>query len=57
MTDILDKLFTFDGTLEYLGLPFVRNALLAAALLGLVAGVLAPLIVARGMGFAVHGTS
>ncbi|ODU04300.1 MAG: helicase [Pseudonocardia sp. SCN 72-86] len=57
MNDILDKLFTVDGTAELLGQPFVRNALLAAALLGLVAGVLAPLIVARGMGFAVHGTS
>lgn len=57
MNEILDKLFTFDGTAELLGQPFVRNALLAAALLGLVAGVLAPLIVARGMGFAVHGTS
>nr|WP_147112712.1 metal ABC transporter permease [Pseudonocardia sulfidoxydans] len=54
---MLDKLFTFDGTAELLGQPFVHNALLAAALLGLAAGVLAPLIVARGMGFAVHGTS
>ena len=42
---------------ELLGLPFVQTALLAAALLGLVAGVLAPLIVARGMAFAVHGTA
>ncbi|GEL25813.1 helicase [Pseudonocardia sulfidoxydans NBRC 16205] len=57
MNEILDKLFTFDGTAELLGQPFVHNALLAAALLGLAAGVLAPLIVARGMGFAVHGTS
>jgi zinc/manganese transport system permease protein len=35
----------------------VQNAFLAAALLGLVAGALAPLVVARGMGFAVHGTA
>ncbi len=54
---VLDRLFTFDGTGALLGLPFVRSALLAAAVLGLVAGVLAPLIVARGMAFAVHGTS
>ncbi|WP_041762927.1 metal ABC transporter permease [Pseudonocardia dioxanivorans] len=53
----MGKLFSLDGTGDLLAQPFVRNALLAAALLGLVAGVLAPLIVARGMGFAVHGTS
>lgn len=53
----LDRLFTLDGTSELLQLPFVRNALLAAVVLGLVAGLLAPLIVARGMAFAVHGTS
>ena len=57
MSDILGRLFTLTGTGELLGLPFVRSALLAAALLGLVAGVLAPLIVARGMAFAVHGTA
>ncbi|MCW2717099.1 MAG: zinc/manganese transport system permease protein [Pseudonocardiales bacterium] len=57
MNDILGRLFTLDGTGQYLDLPFVQSALLAAALLGLVAGVLAPLIVARGMAFAVHGTA
>ncbi|MCU1627222.1 MAG: ABC-type transporter, integral rane subunit [Pseudonocardia sp.] len=57
MTDILGRLLNFDGTGELLGLPFVQNALLASAILGLVAGVLAPLVVGRGMGFAVHGTS
>jgi zinc/manganese transport system permease protein len=50
-------LFGFQGVGELLGLPFVQNAFLAAALLGLVAGALAPLVVARGMGFAVHGTA
>nr|WP_211177431.1 metal ABC transporter permease [Pseudonocardia acidicola] len=40
-----------------LALPFVQNALIACAVLGLVAGALAPLIVARGMAFAVHGTA
>jgi len=53
----VNALISFDGLGELLGLPFVQNAFLAAALLGLVAGALAPLIVARGMGFAVHGTA
>ncbi|OJY47522.1 MULTISPECIES: metal ABC transporter permease [unclassified Pseudonocardia] len=57
MNDNLTRLFTLDGTGQLLGLPFVQSALVAAALLGLVAGVLAPLIVARGMAFAVHGTA
>ena len=35
----------------------MQNALIACAVLGLVAGLLAPLIVSRGMSFAVHGTS
>jgi zinc/manganese transport system permease protein len=53
----VSRLFSFDGVGELLGLTFVQNAFLAAALLGLVAGALAPLVVARGMGFAVHGTA
>jgi zinc/manganese transport system permease protein len=57
VTAIVERLFTFEGTGELLALPFVRSALIAAALLGLVAGVLAPLVVARGMAFAVHGTA
>lgn len=57
MSGLLDRLITFEGTGPLLGLPFVQSALLAAAVLGLVAGVLAPLVVARGMAFAVHGTS
>lgn len=57
MTAFLDRLFTFEGTGTLLALPFVRSALLAAAVLGLVAGALAPLIVARSMAFAVHGTA
>ncbi len=54
---MIDRLFTFEGTGELLALPFVRSALIAAVLLGLVAGLLAPLIVARRMAFAVHGTA
>lgn len=44
-------------TVDMLSLPFVRNALLAGAVLGVLAGLLGPLAVGRGMSFAVHGTS
>lgn len=57
MTDLLGRLFSLQGIGELLTFPFVQSALIAAALLGLIAGALAPLIVARGMAFAVHGTS
>ncbi|CAN5884893.1 metal ABC transporter permease [soil metagenome] len=57
MREIIDRIVTFEGTAELLQLPFVRSALIAAAVLGLVAGLLGPLIIARGMAFAVHGTS
>lgn len=42
---------------ELLGATFVQNAFIACAVLGLLAGLLTPLIVSRGMSFAVHGTS
>jgi zinc/manganese transport system permease protein len=45
------------GTAELLELPFVQNALLAGLVLGLLAGLLGPFAVGRGMSFAVHGTS
>jgi len=54
---VIDRLFSFDGTLELLAEPFVQNALIACAVLGLVAGLLTPLVVSRGMAFAVHGTA
>jgi zinc/manganese transport system permease protein len=57
MTELLGRLFSFEGIGELLEVPFVRSALIACAVLGLVAGVLAPLIVSRGMSFAVHGTA
>ena len=57
MTDLLGKLFSFEGIGELLQVHFVQSALIACAVLGLVAGVLAPLIVSRGMSFAVHGTA
>ncbi|WP_216213882.1 metal ABC transporter permease [Amycolatopsis aidingensis] len=53
----MDKFFDFELTARLLGLDFVQTALLAAAVLGLVAGVLGPLIVLRRMAFAVHGTA
>jgi zinc/manganese transport system permease protein len=57
VNDIIDRLFDFTGTTDLLALSFVQHALIAASILGLIAGLLAPLIVARGMAFAVHGTS
>ncbi|WP_026455047.1 metal ABC transporter permease [Saccharomonospora iraqiensis] len=53
----MDKLFDLDLTMRLLGLDFVQTALLAAAVLGVVAGVLGPIIVTRRMSFAVHGTA
>ncbi|MCH6197227.1 metal ABC transporter permease [Corynebacterium mastitidis] len=46
-----------DDTLYLLSVDFVQQALLAAALLGLLSGVIAPLIVMRRMSFSVHATS
>jgi zinc/manganese transport system permease protein len=53
----LDRLFTFEGTGQLLRLDFVQQALIAGALLALIAGALGPLVVARQVSFAVHGTS
>jgi zinc/manganese transport system permease protein len=53
----MDRLISFEGIGELLAFDFVQNALIACAVLGLVAGALAPLIVSRGMAFAVHGTA
>jgi zinc/manganese transport system permease protein len=53
----MDRIFTFEGIGELLAFDFVQNALIACAVLGIVAGALAPLIVSRGMAFAVHGTA
>jgi len=57
VSDLLGRLFSFEDIGELLAVPFVQSALIACAVLGLVAGVLAPLIVSRGMSFAVHGTA
>ena len=45
----MTTLISFTGLGELLALPFVQSALVACAVLGLVAGLLAPLIVARGL--------
>lgn len=47
----------FSVTADLLHYDFVLQAMLALALLGLLGGVLAPLIVVRQMSFAVHGAS
>lgn len=47
----------FADTAELLQVGFVHNALIAAVLLGLISGVISPLIVMRQMSFTVHGTS
>ncbi len=57
LSRLFENLFAFDTTADLLQLDFVRNALIAAAVIGLVSGVIGPLIVTRQMSFAVHGTS
>jgi zinc/manganese transport system permease protein len=53
----VDRLFGWELYGKLFALPYVQAALIAAAILGVVAGVLGPLIVSRNMAFAVHGTS
>jgi zinc/manganese transport system permease protein len=57
LTEMLSQLFSFDVTANLLRHDFVQQALVAAALLGLVAGLIGPFIVMRQMSFAVHGSS
>lgn len=54
---VLHQMFDVGTTADLLGYDFVQQALLASALLGLLAGLIGPLIVSRQMSFAVHGTS
>lgn len=42
---------------SYLAQPFAQHALLAAGLVALTCGLIAPFVISRGMAFAVHGTS
>ena len=44
LADMLGRLFSFDVTAHLLSHDFVQQALLAAALLGLVAGLIGPFI-------------
>lgn len=57
LTQLWQQMWSFDQTGELLRLDFVQSALIAAAIIGLVSGVMGPLIVSRQMSFAVHGTS
>jgi zinc/manganese transport system permease protein len=57
LADLLAHLLSFDITLDLLRRDFVQQALLAAALLALVSGLIGPFIVMRQMSFAVHGSS
>ncbi|TSD95632.1 metal ABC transporter permease [Skermania sp. ID1734] len=57
LADVFSKFFDFGLTSDLLGYDFVQHALLAAAILGLLAGAIGPLIISRQMSFAVHGTS
>ncbi|MCS7478797.1 metal ABC transporter permease [Umezawaea endophytica] len=53
----MDTFFDLATTFDLLSLDIVHRALIAGAVLGLLAGVLGPLVVTRKMSFAVHGTS
>src|SRR5436305_1165772 len=41
----------------YLSQPFAQHALIAGTLVAITCGLISPLVVTRGMAFAVHGTS
>lgn len=58
MTDrSFSEIFDFASTADLLQRDFVQQALLALVLLGLLGGLLGPLVVSRQMAFAVHGTA
>jgi zinc/manganese transport system permease protein len=57
LTELLTQLFSFDVTADLLRRDFVQQAVLAAALLALLGGLIGPFIVMRQMSFAVHGSS
>ena len=41
----------------YIQFPFAEHALIAATLIAVVSGLIAPFVAARDMAFAVHGTA
>lgn len=49
--------FDFQTTVDLLSRDFVQQAIVATALLGVLGGILGPMVVSRQMSFAVHGTS
>ncbi|ALG85896.1 metal ABC transporter permease [Gordonia phthalatica] len=53
----LGNFWNFSQTGDLLSRGFVQQSLLALALLGLIGGLLGPMIVARQMSFAVHGAA
>lgn len=53
----MGQFFEFSETGHLMSYEFVQQSLLAIALLGLIGGVLGPMIVARQMSFAVHGAA
>ena len=55
MNDLLDRLFNFANYGELLGL--VQNSIIAAAVLGIVGGLIGVFVMQRDMAFAVHGIS
>lgn len=55
MADLLHQFINFEGIGELL--PLVTWSLLAAVVLGVLAGIIGPMIAARDLAFAVHGTS
>ncbi|MEU1206108.1 metal ABC transporter permease [Nocardia sp. NPDC005825] len=57
LSKLFSQLFDVSTTTHLLGYDFVQQAVIAAALLGLLAGAIGPLIISRQMSFAVHGTS
>ncbi|MFC4603737.1 metal ABC transporter permease [Rhodococcus kronopolitis] len=57
LSEALSLMFDWQATVDLLHYDFVLQALLAAAILGLLAGAIGPLIISRQMSFAVHGTS
>nr|WP_225727664.1 MULTISPECIES: metal ABC transporter permease [unclassified Nocardia] len=57
LSGVLSKMLDFHTTAHLLSHDFVQQAVLAAALLGLLSGAIGPLIISRQMSFAVHGTS
>lgn len=56
-TDAMERMFDISTTMELLQYDFVQQSLVAGALLGLLAGIIGPLIISRQMAFSVHGTS